>query len=87
MSIFVCHHHLLYNLLDVLIGNFHCAIDLRSIWGRVMVLKLELHAVFRDHSIVKICTIVRDDPFGDAILRDKVMSKEPRNNILGNGGK
>ena len=51
-----------------------------------MVLNLELHAEFRDHSIIDIGTIVRDNPFGDAIPIDKIMFNESGHNILGNGG-
>ena len=52
-----------------------------------MVLNLELHAEFRDYSIVKIGTIVLDDPFMDAISTYKVIFNEPIHNILGNGSK
>ena len=50
-------------------------------------LDLELCVEFRDHSIVKIGTVVRDNPFGDSISTYEVMLNEPGDNILGNGGK
>ena len=83
MPIFVCHNHLLYNLIYVLIGGFHCAIHLRSIWRRIVILDLELHAEFSDHSIVEVGSFVGDDPFRDAISTYKVMFDEPGYNILG----
>ena len=58
MPVFVGHNHLLYNILYVLIGGFHCAIRLWSIQRRVMVLDLELHAEFSDHSVVEVGTII-----------------------------
>ena len=52
-----------------------------------MVLDLELHAEFRDHSVVEIGTIICDNPFGDAIPTDKVMLNESGDHILSNRGK
>ena len=37
-------------------------------------LDLELHAEFRDHSVVEVSTIVLDNPFVDAISTDEVNS-------------
>ena len=51
-----------------------------------MVLDLELHAEFRDHGVIKICIIVSDNPFGDAVPTYKVMLNELSHNILGNRG-
>ena len=51
-----------------------------------MVLDLELHAEFRDHSVVEIGTIVLENYLGDAIPTDKVMLNEPSDNVLGNKG-
>ena len=51
-----------------------------------MVLNLELHAEFRDHSIVKIGTIVCDNTFGGAIPTYKVMLNKAGHNIHGNRG-
>ena len=87
MSVFVCHRHLLYNLLNVLIGGFHCAIHLWSIHRRIVVLNLELRPEFPDHSVVKIGTIVCENPFGDAIPTNEVMLNEADHHILGNRGK
>src|ERR1051325_4111189 len=52
MPIFVSHCHFLYNLLNVLVGGFHCATHLRPIRRRVMMLDLELHAEFSDHLVI-----------------------------------
>ena len=52
-----------------------------------MVLNLEMHSEFRDHSVVEIGTIVCDNPLGDAIPTNKVMFNESGNNVLGNRGK
>ena len=87
MLVFICHLHLLYNLLNVLIGSFHYAIHLWSTQRRIMVLDLELRAEFCDHSVVEIGTIICDNPLGDAIPTNKVMLNESRDNILSNGGK
>ena len=87
MSVFVGHNHLLHNLFYVLIGGFHYAIHLWSIWIIVVVLDLELHAEFPDHSVVDIYAVVYDNPFGDAIPTYEVMLDEPSHTILGGGGK
>ena len=84
MPIFIGHYHLLYNLIYVLVGNFHRAIHLRSLWRRVVMLDLELHAEFSNHSIVEVGTVVSDNPFRDVVSIDKVMLDEPGYNILGN---
>src|ERR1051325_6677245 len=84
MPILVSHCHLLYDLLDILIGGFHCVIHLRPIWRRVVMLNLELRAEFDDHFVIEIGTIVCDDPFGDAVPTDKIMLDESSHNILGN---
>ena len=87
MPIFVGHNHLLYDIIYVLIGGFHYAIHLRSIWRRVVMLDLELCAEINDDCVVEIGTIVCDNPLGDAIPTDKVMFDEPGDHILSNRGK
>ena len=48
-------------------------------------LNLELLAQSGDHSIVKVCTIVSDNPFGDTVPINKVLLDEAGNNILSYG--
>ena len=48
-----------------------------------MVLYLELLAELGDHLVVKIGTVVRNDPFRDAVSTDQVMPNEPYHDILG----
>ena len=50
-----------------------------------MVLDIELHAQYGDHSIVEICTIVRDDSLWDTVPTDEILFDEMGDNILGNG--
>ena len=83
MQIFICHYHLLYDLLDVLFGGFHCSIHLQSIQRGIMMFNLKLYAEFHDHSVVKIVTIINDDPLGYVIPTNEVMLNEPGHNILG----
>ena len=87
MPVYVSHNHLMYDLLNILVGGFHCAIHLWPIQRRVVVLDLELHAEFCDHIIIQISTIVCDNPFGDSIPTNEVMLNEPSHNILGGRGK
>ena len=47
-------------------------------------LNLELLAQGSDHSVVEICTVVSDDPFGDTIPENEIFIDEMGNNILGN---
>ena len=84
MLVFVGYHHLLHNLLYVLIGGFHRAIHLRSVWRRVVMLNLELSVEFNDHGVVKVGTIVSDDPLRDTIPKDEVMLDELGHDVLGN---
>src|ERR1043165_4533051 len=84
MPILVSYCHLLYNLLNVLVGGFHYAIHLRPIRRRVMMLDLELRAEFGDHLIVEIRTVICDNPFRGTIPTDKIMFDESSHNILGN---
>ena len=47
-------------------------------------LNLELLAQGGDHSIVKVCTIISDDPFWDTVPANKILLDEAGNNILSN---
>ena len=49
-----------------------------------MMLNLELLTQGGDHSIVKVCTVISDDPFWDTIPANKVLLDEAGNNILSN---
>ena len=84
VSVFIGYYHLLHNLLYILVGSFHCAIHLRSVWRRVVMLDLELHVEFNDHGIVKVGAIVSDDPLRDTILADEVVLDKPGYDVLGN---
>ena len=84
MPVFIGNHHIFHNLLYVLVGSFHYAIHLRSIWRRVVMLDLELRAKFSDHGVVKVGTIVNDDPLRDAIPTHEVMLDETGHDVLGN---
>ena len=48
-------------------------------------LNLELLTQSGDHSIVKVCTVISDDPFGDTVPTNKLLLDEAGNNILSNG--
>ena len=61
MLVFVCHCHILYDFLDILVSSLHSAIHLRPVRGRIMMLDLKLFTEFGDHCIVEICTIVSND--------------------------
>ena len=45
-------------------------------------LNLELLAQGGDHSVVKVCTVVSDDPFGDVVSANEILLDEAGNNIL-----
>ena len=49
-----------------------------------MVFDFELHAEFNNHNILKVGSVVSDDPFRDVVLTYEVMFDEPGYNILGN---
>ena len=49
-------------------------------------LNLELFAQGGNHSVIQVCTVVRDDPVGDTIPAYEVLFDEAGNHILCNGG-
>ena len=49
-------------------------------------LNLELLAQSGDHSVVQVCTVVRDDPVGDTIPAYEVLLDEAGNHIFCNRG-
>ena len=71
-----------HNLLDVFIGDFYCAIHLRDVWRRIVMIDLELRTEFHNHSIVEISSVVGDDPFGDTVTIDEVMLDKSGYNVL-----
>ena len=87
MSVFVCHCHLLYNFIDVLVSSLHNTIHFRPVRGRIMVLDLELFTEFGDHRVVEIHAIVSDNYLGDTVMTNQVMLDKPRHNVLGNSSK
>ena len=82
MPIFVGHHHLLQDLLDVLVGGFHCVIHLRPIQRGIMMFNLELYTEFCDHSVVEIGTIICNDSFSNTITADEVVFNEYGYHVL-----
>ena len=48
---------------------------------------LELLAQGGDHSVIKVCTVISDDPFGDTVPIDQVLLDEAGNNILSTDAK
>ena len=60
-------------------------IHLRPVGGRVVVLYLELLAELSDHLVVKIGTIIRNDPLRYTVSTDQVVPNEPCHDVLGYG--
>ena len=87
VPVFVCHRHLLHNLLNVLISRFNSPIHLRPVRRRVVMLYLELFTEFGDHLIIEICTIVRNDPLWYTISADQIVPNKLCHNILGYSSK
>ena len=67
----LCHHHLLYDFLDVLICCLYSPIHLRSVRRRVVVVYLKLLAELSDHLVIDIGTVVCNDSFWDAVSTDR----------------
>ena len=84
MSVFVCDYHFLYDLFNVLIRGFDNTIHIWPIWGRIVMLDLELLAQGGDHSIFQVRTIVCNDSLRDTVTTDEILLDELGNNILGN---
>ena len=83
MPVFVCHRHLLHNLLDVLVSCFNSPIHLRPVGRRIMTLYLELFAELSDHRVVEICTIVSNNSLWHTISTNHIVSDKPRHDFLG----
>ena len=47
-----------------------------------MMLNLELLAQGSDHGIVKVCTIISNDPFGDTVPANEILLDEAGNTFL-----
>ena len=52
-----------------------------------MVLDLELHAEFSDHSVIEVGTIIWDNSLWNIIPTDKIVFEEPSHDVLGNKSK
>ena len=83
MLVFICHCHLLYNLLDVLVSYFNRTIHIRPGGRRDMMLYLELFTELGDHCVVEIHTIVSDNSLWHTISTDQIMSDKSRYDVLG----
>ena len=82
MPILIGYYHFLHNLLDIFVGRFDCAIHFWSIWRRNVMLDLKLSAKLSNYRIVEISPIVGDNPFGDSITADEVVSDKSGYHIL-----
>ena len=87
MPVFVCHRHLMYNFLDVLVSRFNNTIHLRSVGRRVVMLYLELFTELSDHCVVEIHIIVSNNYLWHTIPTDQVMPNKSRHNVLGHSRK
>ena len=83
MPVFICHRHLLHNLLDILVSCFNSAIHLRPVGRRIMMLYLELFTELDDHCVVEICTIVNNNSLWNTISTYQIMSDKLHHDVLG----
>jgi hypothetical protein len=73
VPILVGFHHFLQDLLDVFISGFNNAIHLWTIWGRVMMLNLEVLAQLFHYFVVQICPIICDEPTWNSIAANDLL--------------
>ena len=78
------YRHLLYNLLDILIGGFHCTIHLRSIRRRVVMLDLKGLTKLLHHFVDQIRPIVGNDLLRHSVTTYNIMLNEASYHLLGN---
>jgi len=83
MLVFVCSHHLLYDLLDILIGGLNCTVHLGPIGRRVVMFNLESLTQGLHHIIVQVSTVVGDNLAGNTISTDDVVLDELNHHLLG----
>ena len=86
MLIFIGYHHLLYDLLNILIGRFDSAIHFRSVRGRIMMLDFERLTKLLHHLVVQIRPIISDDLFRHSIVTDNIVLNKPSYHLLGDIG-
>ena len=86
MPIFIGYQHLLYNLLNILIGRSDSAIHLRSARGRIMMLDFERLTKLIYYIVVQIGPIVSDDLFVHSVTTDNIVLNEPSYHLLGDIG-
>ena len=87
VPIYVGHHHLLHNLFYVLVRSLHCAIHLRSVRIRAVMIDFKLSIECSDYNIIEVGSVVGDDAFRDIVPVDEVMLDKPGYNSLGDLGK
>ena len=83
MPIVVSDHHLLDNLLNVLVRSLDCTVHLRSVRRGVMMLNLEIVAQFFHHIVIQICAIIRDDFVRNTVATNDVILDKTDHHLLG----
>ena len=73
MPIFIGYHHLLYDLLNILIGRFDNTVHLWSVWGRFMMLDFEGLIKLLHHFVVQVRPIIGNDLFRHPVATDNAM--------------
>src|SRR3954471_20474886 len=83
MPISVGHHHLLHNLLNVLVGRFNSAIHLWMIRRRIVMLDLEGLTKLLYHLVIEIRSIISNDLLRNPIMTDYVVLDKTSDHLLG----
>ena len=79
-------YHLLYNLLDILVGGLDCTVHLRPIRRGIMMFDLEFLTQGLHHVIVQIGTVVSDNFAGHTISTDDIVLNEFDYHLLSHVG-
>ena len=83
MPIFICHNHLLNNLLNVLICSLNNPIHLGSVGRRIMMRNLEFFPKSFHHVIVQVRSIISNDLTWNTITAYNMILDKSYNNLLG----
>ena len=76
MPVLISYHHLLDNLLDVLVSSFNSPIHLRSVRRGIMMFDFELFTKLLHHLVIQIRTIISDDLARDTVsTNDLILDK------------
>lgn len=82
MSILVCLHHFLNNLLYVLVCSLNNAIHLWTVWQGIKMFNFEVFAQLLHHLVIEVQTIISNDFVRNPIMVDDISFQTAGNHLF-----